>query len=343
MRENDFNRLLKVLNREKFSEPVLFEMIICKEILNLLAGYSLPQEPTEKDRFLYLCAAFAAAGYDYVIFMPNGFGFTHKIKQNGKSISMNSGVLINDWESFRNYPWPDPGAVDYSILKDAQALMPKKVKILLPVPWGILENITSFLGYENLCMLIYDDPELVKAVCDAVGERLLEFYRICLSYDSVGGIIYNDDWGFNSGPLFAPDFFQTYIFPWVKKMTDISHQKGKPAIIHSCGKLDIFMDTIIDDLKFDGKHSFEDKIMPIETAYKMYGSRIALLGGIDVDFMIRASKEDIYSRSRKMLELGKSGYALGTGNSVPYYVPKENYFSMISAAGMSFNYDNYDI
>jgi uroporphyrinogen decarboxylase len=94
------------------------------------------------------------------------------------------------------------------------------------------------------------------------------------------------------------------------------------------------MDTIIDDLKFDGKHSFEDKIMPIETAYKTYGNRIALLGGIDVNFICRASKEEIYNRSKNMLTLGKTGYALGTGNSIPYFVPIENYFTMISAADL---------
>jgi uroporphyrinogen decarboxylase len=96
----------------------------------------------------------------------------------------------------------------------------------------------------------------------------------------------------------------------------------------------MLMDNIINDLKFDGKHSFEDKIMPIEAAYKEYGGKIALLGGIDVDFVCRASKKEIYDRSKNMLTLGKIGYALGTGNSVPTYVPTENYIAMISAAGL---------
>jgi uroporphyrinogen decarboxylase len=35
-----------------------------------------------------------------------------------------------------------------------------------------------------------------------------------------------------------------------------------------------------------------------------------------------------------MLEISanRGGYGLGTGNSVPEYVPQENYFAMISAA-----------
>ena len=334
MRENNFNRLLKILSREKIDEPVLFEYLLNTEIFDTFAGYSLPKEATEKEKLAYKTAAFAKIGYDHVIYYPEGFHFTHNLTQKGKSMSMNEGVQITDWESFKAYPWPDPHAADYSILREAETILPPKMRIVLPAPWGIVENITSFFGYDNLCLLTYDNPGLIKAVCDAVGERLVEYYKICVSYNSVGAIIYNDDWGFNSGPTFSPAVFHEYIFPWVRKITDVVHKNGKPAIIHSCGKLNMLMDSIIDDLKFDGKHSFEDKIMPVEEAYKTYGGRIALLGGIDVDFMCRASKDEIFTRSKNMLKMGKTGYALGTGNSVPYYVPKENYLAMISAAGI---------
>ena len=68
--------------------------------------------------------------------------------------------------------------------------------------------------------------------------------------------------------------------------------------------------------------------------YDEYHNRIAILGGIDVDFLCQATPEKIYDRSKRMLELSadSGGYALGTGNSVPDYVPDENYFAMIQAA-----------
>jgi len=94
------------------------------------------------------------------------------------------------------------------------------------------------------------------------------------------------------------------------------------------------MDVIIDELKYDAKHSFEDTILPVEEAYEKYQGRIAVLGGIDLDFVCRASPREIRKRSEAMLERssGRGGFALGTGNSVPEYVPDENYFAMIDAA-----------
>jgi len=48
----------------------------------------------------------------------------------------------------------------------------------------------------------------------------------------------------------------------------------------------------------------------------------------------RSTPKEIYSRASAMLERSadRGGYALGTGNSVPAYVPYENYIAMIAAA-----------
>jgi len=104
------------------------------------------------------------------------------------------------------------------------------------------------------------------------------------------------------------------------------------AILYSYGNLEAVMDDIIDDMGFDAKHSFEDKICPVEEAYERWGDRISILGGIDVDYVCRSTPGEIRQRSRVMLQrsAARGGYALGTGNSVPEYVPDENYFAMIS-------------
>jgi uroporphyrinogen decarboxylase len=77
----------------------------------------------------------------------------------------------------------------------------------------------------------------------------------------------------------------------------------------------------------------EDEIKPVEEAYEEYGDRIAVLGGIDLDFVCQKTPEEIYRRSKEMLERAESrgGYALGTGNSVPDYVPVENYCALLKA------------
>ena len=87
------------------------------------------------------------------------------------------------------------------------------------------------------------------------------------------------------------------------------------------------------DMGYDGRHSYEDAIKPVEECYEELAGRIAVLGGIDVDFMATASPEEVFARCRKMAErtASRGGYALGTGNSVPVYVPDVNFFAMNEA------------
>jgi len=179
--------------------------------------------------------------------------------------------------------------------------------------------------------MMIDEPELVKDLFDAVGSRLVEYYKRICEYDAIGACISNDDWGFNTQTFLSPDQMTDWLFPWHQKITDTIHASGRPVILHSCGNIYPVIDRVIDEMKYEGKHSYEDTIMPVEEAWEKYHDRIAILGGIDVDFMIRNSKETVYKRSREMLERTASigSYALGTGNSVPEYLPMEKYFAML--------------
>jgi uroporphyrinogen decarboxylase len=104
--------------------------------------------------------------------------------------------------------------------------------------------------------------------------------------------------------------------------------------LHSCGYFGDVIEDVIEDMCYDGRHSYEDIICPVEEAYERLAGRIAVLGGIDMDFMVRHSPEEIHARSTAMLERshGRGYYFLGTGNSVPEYVPFDNYMAMVNAA-----------
>ena len=149
-------------------------------------------------------------------------------------------------------------------------------------------------------------------------------------------MISNDDWGFKTQTMLPPEMLREFVFPWHKKIVQTIHKVGKPAILHSCGNLDKVMDDVINDMNYDAKHSFEDEIISVEDAYERWGDSIAILGGIDLDFLVRGSKEKIVKRSKGLLKQtrDRGGYALGSGNSIPPYVPFENYFAMLSAAGI---------
>ena len=335
-RKPDINNILKVFRCEEPSRPTLFELFLNGPLYELLAGRELPKGGKDPafDNLALVIDAYAAAGYDYATTHASEIAFKTDSRHRIDTISLNEGFVITDEASYEAYEWPVPEECDYSRLDKAMHYMPEGMKLMAMGPGGVLENAIALVGYDNLCFMLYEKPALARAIFDKVGSCLLKYYEIAAPHPAVGFIMSNDDWGFKSQTFLSPAHMMEYVLPWHKKIVEAAHASYKPAVLHSCGNLEEVMDDVIDYCGFDAKHSFEDTILPIEESYEKYKGRIALLGGIDVDYVIKRSGDEIKNRSRAMLKRaeGKGGYALGTGNSVPEYVPQEKYLAMIKAA-----------
>lgn len=334
--EPDFNNLLAVLRREVPSRPTLFEFFLNERLYARFLPELTRMPETAQERIEATIQATCRAGYDYTTLLIPGFSFSANIinRQRERSVSLNEGSVVHSRADFKTFPWPDPDAADYDILRRLELAIPFGMKLIPYTPNGVLENVVDLVGYESICMLIHDDPDLAQDIFDEVGSRLVRYYEHVLKYPIVGACISNDDWGFKTQTMFSPRDMRKFVFPWHKRIVETVHREGRPVILHSCGHFARIIDDIFDVMKFDGRHSYEDNIMPVEDFYEAYHHRIAVLGGIDLDFVCRATPEQVYARSKAMLDRSadRGGYALGTGNSVPDYVPDQNYFAMIRAA-----------
>jgi uroporphyrinogen decarboxylase len=329
--EPDFANLLAVLRREAPARPTLFEFFLNDRLYERLApSASIPPGPHCRER--QVLAAYYRAGYDHVNVRPANFDFPTPRHYTGRTVSLSGGGVVVDWQSFEAYPWPDPENIDCGLFDVLGAELRDGMKLIAYGPGGVLENVIELVGFEKLCLLVADEPALVQAIFDAVGKRLVRCYEIAAGHPAVGACIDNDDWGFKTQTMLSPRQMRQYVFPWHRRIAAAVHAEGKPVILHSCGHFERILDDL-DDIGIDGRHSYEDTILPVEDAYERYHGRWALLGGLDVDFVCRSTPEAVNARARAMLErtADRGGYALGTGNSVPDYVPDENYFAMIHA------------
>jgi uroporphyrinogen decarboxylase len=331
MRKPDYTQILKVLHKQVPERPTLFEFFLNGPLHEVLVNNEIPMKNDGFDWTRRTIHAFKNAGYDYVTSQSTGFYFRANQKSHIATISLNDSATITNWETFEKYEWVEPEDFDLSHLDKVAEELPEGMKVMVMGPSGVLENTINLVGYDNLCLMLYDEPELAKQIFDGVGSRLLKYYKQAVTHHAVCALISNDDWGFKTQPMLSPADMRKYVFPWHKKIAAAGHAHNKPVILHSCGQLEEVMEDVIEDMKFDAKHSFEDTIMPIEEAYEKYKGRIALLGGIDVGFVCTAAPEEISARSAAMLKRAEKdgGYALGTGNSVPEYVPHKNYFAMV--------------
>lgn len=314
----DFNRLLKVLTRNGVPDCVPFyELSVNPGVMERLLGKKVPDRASNVE-FFY------KAGYDYIPVWP-----TFELKL-GSLVDTSSDYPIKDWKSFEEYPWPDPSSIRYMEFESVIPILPEGMKIIGQV-WGIFETVQMLTGYTDLCYMLCDNPELVKAIFERVQVLYETMYRGMSSIEQVGAVVISDDLGFNTQTLISVENLREYVLPGHKVLAQIIHEAGKPCILHSCGQLSSIMEDIIKDVKIDAKHSYEDSILPVKDAMNLYGDRIAVLGGIDVDRLCRSSEEELEDYITDLLDHvgNKGGYALGSGNSIPDYVPIPNYLKML--------------
>jgi uroporphyrinogen decarboxylase len=140
--------------------------------------------------------------------------------------------------------------------------------------------------------------------------------------------------GFRTATLLAPQQLRKYGLPWHKRFAGMAHQRGIPYFLHSCGNLEKIMVDLIEDVGIDGKHSYEDAIIPVEDFQVRYGNRIAVLGGVDVHRLTTGTQDQVRQRVRFLIETcgGRGRYAIGSGNSIPSYIPLANYLAMVDEA-----------
>ena len=330
----DFSRLRDAVLRQGRSDRLPFlelladPEIVCAVLGRPSAGYE------DYIEFYYRLGYDAMAAHTCLIFAS-----PHRTAQDTANLSRGERSWVTEdtcpiktREDFERYQWPDPEAcTDVHSVEQAAKLLPEGMGFLLHPHGGILENVMWLMGYEGLASALYDDPELVEDMFKEVGDRTFRSFERVIGCPEIGGVFFGEDMGFKTATMIAPAHLRKYLFPHLKRLTDLAHKHGKFFILHSCGNISEIMDDLIDSVGIDARHAYEDVIMPVTEFKRLYGRRIGVIGGIDLDALTRLPVDELRKYVRRVLDecAPGGGYALGTGNSVANYIKLENYLAML--------------
>lgn len=336
---------------ELFVDPGMVEAVLeqkfpvnlhhyIEEPVTELSGDEVPGLLQSLDMYVRFCAE---VGYDYVP-MVTGFSLRRNFKMTADTAGSRnwpdgqrywqdeSTGPIQSWADFETYPWPTAEGLTHAALEYVNGIVPDGMKIAPFLYGGIFEHSTWLMGLEPFSFALQDQPDLVAAIFQRVGELSTAAATQAASIDNVGMVFLSDDLGFFSGTLVSPEVLRRHVLPHYKAIAAATHKAGKLLVFHSCGNMYKLMDDLIYDVGIDAKHSYEDKILPVEDAYRRWGDRIAILGGVDMDLLGRGTEEQVRARTREILTAcaGKgTGYALGSGNTAANYIPRQNYLAML--------------
>lgn len=348
----DAGRFIRVLRGQEAAEPPPLVEYLVDEVLfrpivtDLLGREWVDPRPGDRasqaaywDNFI---AFWYRLGYDFVRFEV-GLGFpTRQILGDDPSrgpggkrswVDQHHGIIAS-WEDFERYPWPSVQGMDFFPFEYLATHLPEGMGLMLSHGGGVYEHLSAIFSYEGLALAVYDAPDLVAAVAERVGSLMEEFYRTILQLPNLIALFPGDDMGFRSGTLLKPDHLRRYALPYHRKFAALAHERGLPYFLHSCGNIEAILPDLIETVGIDGKHSFEDAILPVAQFQARYGDRIAVLGGVDVNVLASRSPEEVRRYVRGIIEecAPRGRFAIGSGNSIPSYIPLENYLTLLDEA-----------
>lgn len=244
--------------------------------------------------------------------------------------------VIRNRADFERYPWDEIPDRYFAMTSDSfralRECMPPGMMAVGGVGNGVFELAQDLVGYMDLCYMREDDPALYEALFRRIGRVMLEIWeRFLAKFGDIYCVLrFGDDLGFKSNTLIPPEDIRTLVIPAYRPIIDAVHRAGKPFLLHSCGAIDSVMEDLI-AAGIDAKHSNEDQIAPFQHWVDAYGDRIGNFGGIDMDCVCRLDRASMRDYITEVVAgaRGHGGFAFGTGNSIPAYVPVEGYLNMI--------------
>jgi uroporphyrinogen decarboxylase len=241
-------------------------------------------------------------------------------------------------EDLRRFTPPDPMAegrldeINTAVAMNGE-LGEKAIAVLGGVNGPL--TVTWFLmGYESLCLSLYDDPGFLRELVEiAVDFNVKAINRMAGA--GVDAMILADDYGASAQGLLRPQQFREIYKPGLKKIIDCIKANHLPVFLHCCGRVYDYLDDLV-EIGIDAYHPLQRTAgMDLATVKKQYGDRICLVGNIDSSRTLPfGTPEEIEAETLEALRIAAPGYGyiLASDHSLHDGIPVKNIQLMFDVA-----------
>jgi hypothetical protein len=173
---------------------------------------------------------------------PDMFGVEWEyIKTVGGSMVRPGKPFLEDISEWREkIVWPDIEKWDWegSAKLNNDTFLKKENFNQMWFQTGFYERLIAFMEFEGAIMALFDEDSQEEVA--AFFDKLTDFYitifdKVIKTFPNVDAFFIHDDWGSQKETFFSPELAEKMIVPYMKRVTDFLHSKGKFCELHSCG------------------------------------------------------------------------------------------------------------
>ena len=235
----------------------------------------------------------------------------------------------HQWETLiKPFLTPDPRRIDFTAYREARAAAEKAGRFFMWSGVNVFECIHPVCGHEHMLVGMIEDPEWVADMADTYARLTMAMQDLLFEQEGLpDGIWYYEDMGYKGSPFMSPALYRELIKPAHVMTIAYAHQFKLPVVMHSCGFIEPLLPDMI-DAGIDCLQVIEVKAgMDLLRLHRLYGERIALMGGIDVRALYTNDRAVIDRELEAKIPAVKQGYGyvLHSDHSIPATVDYETY------------------
>jgi len=317
------NDLLKTLRGEAAGKVPFWEVWFAKrELAEKLVGGPLDAVPKRIELARRM-------GWEYLTIGGIGFGLPSGSETASDGTTHYVGGAFNDLAQLEDVPPLEVDRLAAEFEPVVGAAHEEGMAAILYLPW-CFHSVATAMGLENFAYMTADDMGFLHTAFEFVEERNRLAVRELAIPLGVDAVLFDGDCAYKTGLMVSPPVFRELVFERTKKTVAPLREADIPYTFHTDGKLDDVIPLLI-ELGFSAVHGVEAMANDLGDIKRRFGKRITLIGNMDVDFLTRASPDEVRSATRRMMDIGSPGgrYIAACNTSPCDYIPDENYLAMV--------------
>lgn len=246
------------------------------------------------------------------------------------------GGHFSSFEDYESWELPDPAwnirTNTFQAGLDAQEKLGNQVMAIAGVT-GMMEVTWEGFGIERFARLLRR-RKAAKKVFDDRGRFSVELVKI-LAERGARLILVFDDYGFKNGLFMSLDNYRELVFPWLKEICKVAHERGCKVMLHSDGDLSMMLDDLVDDCKIDALNPIEPTTAnpgySIFEIKRKYGDRLTIVGNVSPTMLATGSIAEIEAYTTRLMRecAPGGGYILASGHSINPAVTLDRWQAML--------------
>ena len=236
----------------------------------------------------------------------------------------------DDWKDMkRRYDLAEPNRLPPNAKELAEKLKNRDYPITMHFS-GSFWQLREWVGFENLCMMLHDDPAFVAEMIEFWTEYIAELLRIAFGYIVPDCVHISEDMAYKGFSMISPASCRQFLMPCWKKWGRIIANAGVPVYA-------VDSDGFIGELIPLWIESGANCCDPIEVAAgndindfrKRFGKEMSYRGGVDKRCIAAggAEIEKEIERIKPVIDTG--GYIPGCDHGVPSDVSWPNFVNYV--------------